>query len=289
MLLSLIWGLNFLLIKIAVEEVGALATVFYRLFFASFILFIIMKWHNQKLDFRPQALLNYALLGFLGQALPFFLISSAELHIDAGLAGVLMSPMPLFTLILSAIILKNQNLTFRIILGFFFGFIGVLILFGFGPLSKLGRGDMAQLLAQIATILAAFSYGLCTVVTKMVIGQINMSENSIALPTGATFAALLIISPCYLFFAPVSFELFSLVSTTSIAIQALMATAIATLIYIRIVEIEGPVFLSLINFIIPLVAYFSGAILLDEKVEINVLIALGIILFSLYLSKKQPS
>ena len=111
-----------------------------------------------------------------------------------------------------------------------------------------------------------------------------MTTNSIALPAGATLAASFLVLPLYLSFEPISFKLFTAVSTSSIFIQGFLATAIAGLLYVKIINLEGPVFLSLINFIIPLIAYFSGAFLLNERIELNVLIALGTILLALYLN-----
>ena len=67
--------------------------------------------------------------------------------------------------------------------------------------------------------------------------------------------------------------------------QGVFATAIANLLFFKIIETTGPVFLSLINFMIPLIAYFSGAIFLNEAIELNVLLSLGLILFALYLNQ----
>ena len=110
--LATIWGVNFLFIKLAVEEIGPITNVFLRLLMASIILYVVMKLQNQKLVLKPKLILFYFILGAFGLAIPFSLISSAEIHINAGLAGVLMSPMPLLTLALSAIILKNEIINF---------------------------------------------------------------------------------------------------------------------------------------------------------------------------------
>ena len=107
--LATIWGVNFLFIKLAVEEIGPITNVFLRLLMASIILYVVMKLQNQKLVLKPKLILFYFILGAFGLAIPFSLISSAEIYINAGLAGVLMSPMPLLTLALSAIILKNLS------------------------------------------------------------------------------------------------------------------------------------------------------------------------------------
>ena len=108
--LAIIWGVNFLFIKIAVTDVGPITNVFCRLFMASIILYICMRFTGNKIILTRTYLVFYVSIGALGSAIPFYLISDAERIIDAGIAGVLMSPMPLITLALSALILKDQNI-----------------------------------------------------------------------------------------------------------------------------------------------------------------------------------
>ena len=105
--LASIWGVNFLFIKLAVTEVGPVTNVWGRLVMAALLLYIFMRFSGNKLILTRTYIIFYIAIGSLGSAIPFFLISSAEQTIDAGLAGVLMSPMPLLTLALSAIILLS--------------------------------------------------------------------------------------------------------------------------------------------------------------------------------------
>ena len=98
--LAIIWGVNFIFIKISVEDVGATNNVFFRLLLAALVLSTYLRSTGKKLPLSKCNVLFYLILGFLGLALPFFLISSAEIYIDSGLAGLLMSPMPLITCLL---------------------------------------------------------------------------------------------------------------------------------------------------------------------------------------------
>ena len=108
-LLALIWGVNFLFIKIAVLEISPVNNVFLRLILASTILYFYMRFTGNRLQLSINYLFFYFVIGALGNAIPFFLISTAEINIDAGITGVLMSPMPLITLALSAIILRDPE------------------------------------------------------------------------------------------------------------------------------------------------------------------------------------
>ena len=277
--LATIWGVNFLFIKLAVLEVGPITNVFLRLIMAAVILYFIMILTGNKLILKTNYLIFYFSIGALGLSIPFFLISSAEQYIDAGLAGVLMSPMPLLTLALSALILKNEKINFLKVLSFLIAAFGLIVLFGFENLSQLGGKDKIEFYSQLAVLLAATCYGLNAIISKLV-----PDINFISLATGTTIASVMIIFPFAVFFEPFWMENFSIKSILAISIQGVFATAIANLLFFKIIQLEGPVFLSLINFMIPLIAYFSGVIFLGEIIRVNVLVSLAMILFALCLN-----
>jgi len=279
--LATIWGVNFLFIKLAVLEVGPITNVFCRLTIAAAILYFCMIFTGNKLILKPNYLIFYFSIGALGSSIPFFLISSAEQNIDAGLAGVLMSPMPLLTLALSAIILKNEKINFLKVLSFFIAAFGLVVLFGFENLSQLGGENKIQFYSQLSVLLAASCYGLNAIISKLV-PQINF----ISLATGTIIASVIIIFPFTIIFEPFWLANYGTQSIIAISVQGVFGTAIANLLFFKIIELEGPVFLSLINFMIPLIAYFSGVFFLDETIKINVLISLGLILFALYLNHR---
>ena len=277
--LATIWGVNFLFIKIAVLEVGPITNVFLRLIMAAVILYFFMILTGNKLILKTNYLIFYFAIGALGSSIPFFLISSAEQYIDAGLAGVLMSPMPLLTLALSALILKNEKINFLKVLSFLIAAFGLIVLFGFENLSQLGGKDKIEFYSQLAVLLAATCYGLNAIISKLV-----PDINFISLATGTTIASVIIIFPFAIFFEPFWMENFSIKSILAISVQGVFATAIANLLFFKIIQLEGPVFLSLINFMIPLIAYFSGVIFLGEIIRVNVLVSLAMILFALCLN-----
>ena len=277
--LAIIWGVNFLFIKLAVLEVGPITNVFLRLIMAAVILYFFMILTGNKLILKTNYLIFYFSIGALGLSIPFFLISSAEQYIDAGIAGVLMSPMPLLTLALSALILKNEKINFLKVLSFLIAAFGLIVLFGFENLSQLGGKDKIEFYSQLAVLLAATCYGLNAIISKLV-----PDINFISLATGTTIASVIIIFPFAVFFEPFWMENFSIKSILAISVQGVFATAIANLLFFKIIQLEGPVFLSLINFMIPLIAYFSGVIFLGEIIRVNVLVSLAMILFALCLN-----
>ena len=277
--LAIIWGVNFLFIKLAVVEVGPVTNVWGRLVMAALLLYIFMRFSGNRLILTRTYIIFYIAIGSLGSAIPFFLISSAEQTIDAGLAGVLMSPMPLLTLALSAIILRNEKINFLKILSFFIAAFGLVVLFGFENLSQLGGNNRAEFIAQLIVLLAAICYGVNSIVSKLV-----PKINFISLATGTTIASAILITPFAIIAEPFWLEDFGTQSIIAITFQGILGTALANLMFFKIIELKGPVFLSLINFQIPLIAYFSGVIFLGEIIKFNVLISLTMILCALYLN-----
>ena len=277
--LATIWGVNFLFIKLAVAEVGPVTNVWGRLVMAALLLYIFMRFSGNRLILTRTYIIFYIAIGSLGSAIPFFLISSAEQTIDAGLAGVLMSPMPLLTLALSAIILRNEKINFLKVLSFFIAAFGLVVLFGFENLSQLGGNNRAEFIAQLIVLLAAICYGVNSIVSKLV-----PKINFISLATGTTIASAILITPFAIVAEPFWLEDFGTQSIIAITFQGILGTALANLMFFKIIELKGPVFLSLINFQIPLIAYFSGVIFLGEIIKFNVLISLTMILCALYLN-----
>ena len=277
--LATIWGVNFLFIKLAVAEVGPVTNVWGRLVMAALLLYIFMRFSGNRLILTRTYIIFYIAIGSLGSAIPFFLISSAEQTIDAGLAGVLMSPMPLLTLALSAIILRNEKINFLKVLSFFIAAFGLVVLFGFENLSQLGGNNRAEFIAQLIVLLAAICYGVNSIVSKLV-----PKINFISLATGTTIASAILITPFAIIAEPFWLEDFGTQSIIAITFQGILGTALANLMFFKIIELKGPVFLSLINFQIPLIAYFSGVIFLGEMIKFNVLISLTMILCSLFLN-----
>ena len=277
--LATIWGVNFLFIKLAIAEVGPVTNVWGRLVMAALLLYIFMRFSGNRLILTRTYIIFYIAIGSLGSAIPFFLISSAEQTIDAGLAGVLMSPMPLLTLALSAIILRNEKINFLKVLSFFIAAFGLVVLFGFENLSQLGGNNREEFTAQLIVLLAAICYGVNSIVSKLV-----PKINFISLATGTTIASAILITPFAIIAEPFWLENFGTQSIIAITFQGILGTALANLMFFKIIELKGPVFLSLINFQIPLIAYFSGVIFLGEIIKFNVLISLTMILCALYLN-----
>ena len=134
----------------------------------------------------------------------------------------------------------------------------------------------------MAVLIAACCYG-----TNAVLSKLAPKIDVVAMATGVCLGSLLFITPLALFYDP-----FFKIDFTNEAIIAVLGagtfgTAIANILFFKIIELKGPVFLSLLNFMIPPIAFFTGVLFLNEEIKINALLALAMILGALYINYRS--
>ena len=125
-LLGTIWGSSFLWIKIALQEVGPITLVVFRAGFATLGLLVVALVTRPKI--RKEDIWILAVLAFFNVTVPFVLISWSETHISSGMASILNSTVPLFTILIAPVVLAEERLTGRRIVGLLVGFAGVIVL-----------------------------------------------------------------------------------------------------------------------------------------------------------------
>jgi len=160
-LLGLIWGSSFLWIKIGVQELGPFTLVTLRVFFATLGLWLIARLRRASMPWR-QVLPAFIVLGVLNMALPFVLISWSEQYISSGMAAILNSTVPLFTLLMAPLFLSDDPWTLPKGMGLLVGFLGVVVL-----MSNQVQGDLTRLkIGQFTMLLAAISYAAAAVYAR---------------------------------------------------------------------------------------------------------------------------
>ena len=279
---GLIWGTSFLWIKIAVSEVSPFVLVSFRTLFGTLgmlaIIFlnkeIKLKWHN----LRPW-LGIFALIGFLNVALPFVLISWGEQTIPSGIASVLNSTTPLFTIILVAIFLKEDRVTLLKGLGLMIGFGGVVLLF----LPELS-GSIANLLGLGAVLLAAGCYAISGIIIKHKVRGLK-AELQVFLQFA--FAAL------FMWIFTLSVERPVLwpaqpITWTALLWLGLLGSSLASSLYFSLLHSVGPTRASTVTYIPPLVGLVLGAIFLGESLGWLTLIGGALIVLGIILVNRQP-
>src|SRR5262249_27641150 len=154
LLLSALWGGSFILIRVSVPALGPIMTVAARVLIAGIALWIFALATKADLKLASCWPL-YLAIGALNCAIPFVLISTAELHLTASMAAILNATSPLFGAVISAAWLKDP-LTAGKVIGIAIAILGVVVLVGWSPLTY----DRSTVLSIGASLLAAACYGL---------------------------------------------------------------------------------------------------------------------------------
>ena len=257
--LAIIWGSSFILIKkglegLSPEEVGSLRIVAASLFLLPSGLVRLKKVSRDRLIYLTGA-------GFLGSLIPAFLFAIAQTQLESAITGVLNGLVPIFT-ILMALIFFRQKQEPKVYLGVIIGFIGTTILVTAGGGSFSGINAYA-LLVVLATICYAANLNLI----KAKLDKIH--------PISVTSISLILVGPIaiiYLFgftdfLEKISGEETAPLATFYICLLGVLGTAIALIIFNRILQMTDPLFASSVTYIIPVVAIIWG-ILDGEKIHL---------------------
>lgn len=277
LILSLIWGSSFILIKKGLIGLTAFQLGSLRIIFASLFLLII---GFKSLITIPHHQWKYiALTSLLGIFVPAYLFAIAETQIDSSIAAILNSLTPLNTLILGTILF---GITFRRsqIWGVVIGLLGCLVLVFNGAVNHPEQNYYYALLVLIASI--------CYAVNVNLIKKYLSDLTSLSITTG-NFVILLFPALGILFFT----DFFEVVhvekvqhSLWYILILGIVGTGIANIIFFKLIQISSPVFATSVTYLIPIVAFFWG--ILDNEILTFVQgIGAFVILIGVYLSAKK--
>ncbi len=273
------WGSAFLLTKVAVSALPPETVVASRLVIAAVILTTLMLAMGKGLPGTRRHWLFFLAMAVMGNALPFWLISWGQQRIDGGLAGILMAVMPLTTLLLAHVFVAGERLNRARSAGFLLGFLGIVVLMGPEALLEL-RGSGTVLLSELAVLGGAVCYAINTIVARR-----RPADDPLSTAAGVVLLASAIMIPLALVGTPVPVAEIPVNAAIAVGVLGVVSTALATVVYFRLVSAAGPTFVSLINYLIPLWALLGGVIFLDERPEWTALAALALILSGIALSE----
>lgn len=276
-ILALTWGSSFILIKQGLVaytpyQVGAL-----RLTIAGGILAI---WGIPSLFKISKNKLKYvALAGFCGNFIPMFLFPMAQTHVSSSMAGILDSLVPLFILLFGALFFNIKG-TKNQILGAIIGFFGAVLLISGDGFS--GENSLAHCLL---IVLATALYGLNSLILTRYLNDVPSFQLSSAL-----FTIWLLPSIIILFFSGF-FDTFEgteqqLKSLGFVAILGLLGTALAMILFYRLIQSTGSMFASMVTYLMPIVSVFWGFLVGETIIWIHIA-GFAMILSGVYLTQKK--
>ncbi len=271
--LGVIWGIPYLFIKIAVETFSPGALVFLRVALAAIILLPIVlargQWRSLRGHWRWVIAFALVEMAFTWTALNW-----AEERITSSLAALLIALVPLVTALLARFVGLDDRLTGSRVVGLVIGFMGVGILVGF----DLTGGDLPVLAAMVIVVLG---YALGPILVDRKLGE---------LPSLAVIAGAMVVNT--IIFAPVAAltwpsEPIPPRAWISVLILGAICSALAFIVFFRLIAEVGPSRTTLITYINPVVAVILGIVVLSEPLTLGMVAALPLILLGSWLATRR--
>ena len=284
-ILSAIWGSAFFAIKVGLNDFSPTAVASLRLIIASIFLLFLFYIQKKKIIFTKEIFFLLVIIGIIGNFIPFFLISWAEQFIPSSTAGMLMAIGPIITLVMSHFLTKNEKFSLMKLVSIFIGLVGVFFIFNINSLNNLFSNSSLEIYAKLLVIVAAFGYMLSNIIAYEKLSNID----SFSITTFATTFGAIFSLPFFIYDMGVNNFVydFNYNSAYAIIYLGIFPTAIAFQFRYYITKTSGPVFLSYVAYLIPVFAVIWGYILLSEKIGLNSLVGIFLILLGVYLGQNK--
>jgi len=221
-----------------------------------------------------------ALMGVLGTAMPFLLITTAQKTVDSSLAALYVSAAPLFTGILAHIFFHDDFIDRRKAAGLAIGFLGVAVLFGPEAISAFGS---ASVIAQIMCLAATFFYAFSSIIARIGrdIPPFIFSAGFLCFGALATWPMMFMVD--YETLAPSRSAIGGLIGL------ALGPTAIASVLYMVLIQRTSATFVSLTGYMIPILSAIIGFLAFREMQSWNAFLAVALILGGVWLAQRNQA
>jgi drug/metabolite transporter (DMT)-like permease len=285
-LLGVIYGSAFLYMKVLVDDLSATEIVAGRLFLGALTVVAIMLVLKRRPKLRARMLGAAAVLVILDSLIPHTLIAWAEVRIDSGVASVLISTMPMFTVLFATLTLPDERLSTQGLLGLGVGLIGVVVLTG-GDIFKVSEAGTAGMLAVVG---AAVSYAVAAIYAKMLL----RTNDAIALTgTKLSLGAVMALGITFTLEGPPDYSSLGLDGSLAILALGILSTGIGFLLYFWLVTQAGTVYASLVTYIVPIAGLALGWIVLGEEIGPETLLGAALIAIGvagvMHHPKQQPA
>lgn len=283
LLLAAMWSPSFMIIKIALREIPPLTLAAGRVILAAVFSWGLMRLSGNRLPRDPLFWRRFAIMGFLANALPFSVLMVGETMAPSAVAAIFNGFTPVATAIIAHYTIEEERLNSRTIIGVLLGFGGIVMLFIPALVNGLEagsghhdgtNGSDSLLIGMAAFLVMAISYAFSAVYgRKMLRGYPKFVG-----PTAQLATSSVMMIPFTLAFEWDRITIPSLEPAIAFVWLAIVATALAYVVYYRLMEMAGATFLSLTTFLIPPAGAILGVIFLDEKLGWNAALGCAAIL-----------
>ncbi len=272
-LLGVIWGMSFLAIRIALDTIPAITSVFHRVVWAALALWIVIAIQRQPVPRDPKIWGAFLIMGLLNNVLPFSLMAWGQLYVETGLTSILNAATAIFGVLLAAVFFRDERLTKTRLLGVGLGFLGVSITIGLRQFSDLNPNN----LGQVAILAGTLSYAFAAIWARSYLSDLPPQIAAAGMLTGSA----ILMTPIMLLVDGVPSFALPLQTWLAIAYYALLATAGAYLLYYRVLQQAGSGNVLLVTLIIPPIAILMGALVRDEALPPRAFIGFAVLAIGL--------
>lgn len=270
LLLGLIWGTSFMLMRIAAPVFGPMLTTFGRAALGALALILFARYRGVNLAWRRNAKI-YLIIGLTNTAIPFSLFAWSALYIPSAYMATMNSLAPIFTAVFGFLLLAERLTTLRIA-AFLLGLFGVAVLVGIGP-TAVTPSVIGGVLAGMA---AAINYGFAATYTRMNATNIP----SLATAAGSQCAAALVLLPFAAPAIPHALEFGTLQASIAVIVLGLVCTGIAYALFFHLISTEGASKAVTVTFLVPATASVWAWLLLSEPITLGTVTGISIVLFA---------
>ncbi|MBW8708908.1 MAG: DMT family transporter [Alphaproteobacteria bacterium] len=272
LLLALLWGSSFFFYKILVAVLPPVTVVLGRVGIAAIAMNLWLLAQGTVMPRQARLWARFLLLGLLNNVIPFVLIAWGETRISSGMASILNATTPIFMVAVAHFGTQDEKLSWAKIAGIILGIVGVAVLMGRDAFA--GGG---YVWGGLAVIGASCAYGFGGVYSRR-FRDLSPMQAATGQITGG---AILLLPLSLLADHPWTLPMPGWAVWSSLLAIALVNTALAYFIYFKMVATVGVTYISLVTFLIPIIALLLGAAFLDESVTAQALAGMAIIALGL--------
>ncbi len=261
-LLSVIWGGSFFFAKVALSEVAPMTLVFFRVLLAGLALLVIIKALQKQVPKSLSVWLAFVVMGILNNLIPFTLLFWSQTYINSGLAAIFNASVPVFTVIIAHFSTRDEQFSLNKLVGVVLGVLGVSIMIGADISAQM---NVKVVLAMLACVGASLSYGVASIYGRR-FQQLKVEPLVVAFGQVSASAVVMLVVLLSLGY---SLQVSHWSGTTTLAVLALalVSTALAYVIFFRVLAKGGATNISLVTLLIPVSAILLGVLFLDEQLE----------------------
>jgi drug/metabolite transporter (DMT)-like permease len=276
--LCLVWGSTWVAIKISLEGFPPLLGAAFRFLSASIVLFIYIKWKGISLKVNKREFNIITISAFLVYVGDYGLIYWGEQYLSAGVTSIFFATFAIFTALMSNFIFKSEAFQWRKFLGLVIGLMGIMIVF-YDQL-EVTSFSLKITLASTAILVAALSAAISMVIIKKHLAEVDTVSLSFhQLWLGTIFLALL----GFIFENPARIQMSTRV-LTAILYMGIIASAVAFVLYYKLLKQMSAISLSLIIYVIPLTALVGDYLFFGEILPLRSFIGMLVIFSGIWLS-----